>query len=258
MVGALAGKRIVVTRPPGQASQLADRLAELCAIPVRLPAIDIAPPADFDDVDGALNALDEADWVVFTSVNGVAAIADRMEQLGISPEQLNRRHLAVIGPATAEATEKAFRTPDLVPDEYVSEAISEALGDVTGQRFLLLRADIARKDLAADLRAKGAEVREVAVYRIVADTATKLDPNEPTPNYITLTSSSSVHATLAKLREAGRENWMREVPLACIGPITAQTVVDLGFPVTVHATEYTIPGLIAALVEHAEKESLHA
>jgi len=248
----LAGKRILVTRPRGQASALVDKLVELGAVPVQLPAIEIAAPLDFGAFDSALHNLSRYDWVIFTSVNGVAAVAARLDKLRISREGINKRKLAVIGPATSEAATREFRLPDLVPKEYVSEAISSSIDVITGKRFLLLRADIARKDLADELRQKGGEVTEVAVYRIVSDQASKLDENEPTPDYITLTSSASAHATLAKLREAGREIWMRKVPIACIGPITAKTVTDLGYKVAIGASEYTIPGLVDAMVEHAK------
>jgi len=253
----LEGKRILVTRPRGQASQLGDKLAELGAVPVQLPAIEIAAPLDYTAFDAALRDLKRFDWVVLTSVNGVSAVALRMKHLGIPAEALSARKLAVIGPSTAEALKASFREPDLVPHEFVSEALATTLGEVQGKSFLLLRADIARKDLADELAQKGAKVTEIAVYRIVTEEVSKLSENEPRPDYITLTSSASAHATLAKLREAGREEWMRKVPIACIGPITAKTVRDLGFKVAVGADEYTIPGLVEAIVKHS-KGSHHA
>ena len=98
---------------------------------------------------------------------------------------------------------------------------------------------------------------EVAVYRIITEEGTRLMESEPRPDYITLTSSASAHATLAKLRDAGREDWMRQVPIACIGPITAATVKELGYKVAIGAEEYTIPGLVEAIVKHS-KGAVHA
>jgi len=253
----LEGKRILVTRPRGQASQLGDKLAELGAIPVQLPAIEIAPPTDYEAFDSALRDLRRFDWVVFTSVNGVAAVAARMDQLKIPRETLSARKIAVIGPSTADSLALAFRAPDMVPHEYVSEALATTLGDVKGLNFVLLRADIARKDLAVELRKGGAKVLEVAVYRIVTEEKSRLADTEPRPDYITLTSSASALATLAKLREAGHEEWLRKVPIACIGPITAKTVRDMGYKVAVGADEYTIPGLVEAIVRHS-KGKVHA
>jgi len=254
----LEGKRVLVTRPRDQAHDLVDRLERLGAMTIVLPAIAIAPPEDLAPLNRALGALEQYDWVVLTSVNGVRAVKDRLEALGIPSTTLAERRLAVIGPSTAAATEEAFRKPDIVPSEFVSEAIAEALGEVRGQRFLLARADIARKDLAVILRERGADVEEVAAYRIVPSGEADLDPRQPAPDYITLTSSSAVHGTLARLREKGVEGWMRQAELVSIGPITSATIEDLGLRVAVSADEYTIPGLVEALVKHNQREAANA
>ena len=252
----LEGKRILVTRPKGQASQLGDKLVELGAIPVQLPAIEIVPPEDYAPLDATIRNLPKFDWVVFTSVNGVSAVAARMDQIKIARSALSDRKIAVIGPSTASAVTQAFRAPDLVPHEFVSEALTSTLGEVKGLKFALLRGDIARKDLPIELKVAGAEVHEITVYRIISDDNSRLADTEPMPDYITLTSSSSALATMAKLREAGHEGWLRKVPIACIGPITAKTVRDMGYKVAVGSDEYTIPGLVEAIVKHSK--GIHA
>ena len=40
------------------------------------------------------------------------------------------------------------------------------------------------------------------------------------------------------------------VVLASIGPVTTGTLQELNLPVAIQAKEYTIPGLVAAIVEH--------
>ena len=243
----LAGSTILVTRPAHQTAGLAEPLAALGAKVFSLPAIAIAPPLDPELFDKSLRNLARYDWIVLTSVNGVEALRVRAETLGVREDVL-RRKLAVIGPATGEAVRAAFREPDLVPEEYVSESIAESLGNVAGQRFLLARADIARKDLAIILRERGAVVDEVSAYRIVRPAEDAALP-ERAPDFITLTSSSAVFGTRDALTAQGKEAWMRESRLACIGPITAATVRDLGYVVALMADEYTIPGLIDALLK---------
>lgn len=240
----LAGQTVLVTRPRGQAAALVEPLEALGARVFALPAIEIVPPESFEELDAALCDLDRSDWLVLTSVNGVAAVKERFDALGLRNAFGTR--IAAIGPATAEAATKAFKAPDLVPDEYVSEAIAEAMGEVRGKRILLARADIARKELANILRERGAIVEEVTAYRIVApDGAVELP--ESAPDIITLTSSSAARGTLEILRREGKEAWMSEARLACIGPITASTVRELGYEVAVMADEYTVPGLVKAL-----------
>lgn len=231
-----------------------------------MPAIEIKPPFSFGPLDTALRDLEGYDWVVLTSVNGVKSISIRMAELGIPIEKLSSRKLAAIGPATAAELERVARKPDLVPAEYVSEAIAEAIRELSSagfqpavgapavhgpQRFLLARADIARRDLAHLLRAEGAEVDEIAAYRIVRGKGSADLPDQA-PDYITLTSSSAARNAYEMLKEKGLEGWMTSSALVCIGPITSRAVRELGFEVAAEATEYTSAGLIKALTSHAQ------
>lgn len=252
----LEGLRILVTRPKDRERVLVDNLKVLGAEVVKMPAITILPLEDTSDLDRALVNLGEFDWVVFTSVNGVEAVANRMKALRMELASLSERHLAVIGPSTAASLSDHFRAPDLMPTEFIGEAIADALGDVAGQRFLLLRADIARPNLQALLRERGAMVLEVAAYRILPAVA-DLRPDEPTPHYITLTSAASARAVADALERLGKEHWLRESALVCIGPITADAVRAMGYPVAAVAEAYTADGLLDALLLHKRGRHAH-
>lgn len=244
---------MLVTRPEGQAAEFAASLAALGAIPVLLPGIEIEPLDDTSELDHALETLESFDWVVLTSVNGVEAVRMRLEALAIGPGALAARKLAVIGPATAEALKRFCREPDLVPEVFVSEAIEEAIPSVEGQRFLLLRANLARKDLANRLKARGALVTEVDAYRI-RPYSEPLD-EEKAPDIVALTSSSGASSTIDRFERAGRAKWLREASIVCIGPVTSATVTARGYPVAATADPYTIPGLIEAIKGLASKEA---
>lgn len=252
----LAGQTILVTRPARQIAGLAEPLIELGATVVSLPAIAIAPPEDLSPLQDAVKQIDRYDWVVLTSVNGVEALAQHAV-----PEAVANRKLAAVGPVTAEAVAKAFRAPDAVPTEALGVRIAEVLGDVRGQRILLARADIARKDLPDALRALGAEVDDVGAYRIVRPHDDCPLPDE-TPDWIALTSSSGVVGTRDALRDRGKESWMRLAKLASIGPLTADTVRELGYEVAVTADPHTIPGLVDAILQsvmlNPQPEATHA
>jgi uroporphyrinogen-III synthase len=160
----LAGRRVLVTRPKEQAGDLADRLAALGAQPILCPTVRIVPPADFGPLDDALKHLDAYDWVIFTSVNGVSFFTERMAAMALDLGVLRHRQLrlAAIGPATAAALAAHGLIVSFMPGEYVAEAILAGIGDVSGQRILLPRADIARKALADGLRGMGALVDEAS------------------------------------------------------------------------------------------------
>ncbi len=252
----LLGRRIVVTRARAQARDLVARLQALGAVPLECPAIRIVPPESYAPLDAALAHLDRYDWIVFTSVNGVAAFLARLAQTEQETVTLRGKRLAAIGPATAAALRAQDLVPAFIPTAYVAEAIVAEIGDVAGRRILLPRADIARAALGIGLRAKGAIVDEVTAYRTVAGTG-QASPTEGVRggavDAVTFTSSSTVRyfgQSLAALGmdAAALQAGSQRPAVVCIGPITAQTAQDEGWVVDAVAADYTTDGLIAALV----------
>jgi len=252
----LFGQRVLVTRTREQASVLARRLRDLGAEAVELPTIRIAPPSDWEPLDAAVRALPEYDWVVFTSANGVRFFWQRLELLELDARAFHGVRLAAIGPATAAELAARGLQADYVPEEYVAEAVATGIAsvsDLAGCRVLLPRADIARTALADLLGEAGARVDEVAAYRTL----------QPAPEgdlrdlleritVATFTSSSTVQNLAAMAAEAGLDlgEALSGATVACIGPITANTARDLGLEVDVVAGEYTIDGLVEALVRY--------
>lgn len=252
--GPLHGQRIVVTRPKRQADDLVERIRALGGEPIPVPAITIAPPADWAPLDGALHALGSYDWIIFTSANGVKTAAERMAALGLAVPAAAACRVAAIGPATARALAEWWRPPDVVPPAFLSDAIADVLGEVAGLRILLPRADIARRDLPIELRKRGAHVDEVTAYRIECgavgeDLQALLSAQAEPPDAITLTSPSAVRGIVQILQSVGREDWLRSSRLVCIGPITAKAVRELGLTVHRVATDYTAEGLLDALLQ---------
>ncbi len=247
----LAGKRIIITRPAEQAQGLAALLEAEGAEVVTLSAISIEPASDYSALDRAIQQIGRYHWVIFTSVNGVRAFLRRMELAGCDWCVLKGVRLAAIGPATAEALRTTGVEPDFVPAEYVAEAVAAGIGDVIGQRILLPRADIAREALAVELRRRGAEVEEIAAYRTVVrppDRRIVEDALTPRPDVVTFTSSSTVRGFLAALGDMDISEVLRDVVVACIGPITARTVREAGLTPQIVAEEYTMAGLTRAIV----------
>ena len=258
-MSALTGKRILVTRPKNQAADLFDPLTAEGAEPIPFATIEISPLKDFSRLDKALADLAAGvyAWVIFTSVNGVSACFDRLAVAGsvagsgLRPDPTTTR-VAAIGPSTASALQSLGARVDFVPQEYVAERILDGLGDVKGQRILLPRAELARAALAEALQESGALVDEIPVYHTVQPPPDPagLDALRLGVDVITFTSSSTVRNFVAL---AGAETGAALI--ACIGPITAQTALELGLPVHIVAKEYTIPGLVQALKEHYDAQN---
>jgi len=254
----LLGKRILVTRARHQASSLSQLLAEHGAEPIELPAIDIQPIADSTELDQAISNLKHYHWIIFTSTNGVAAFWQRLNNQKLDSRALCGLQIGAIGPATAEALEAQGVTPDYVPETYTTEGILAGLGhrDITGQRFLLPRADIADKDLVQGIRKQGAEVHEVAVYRTVlaneSIVAVKRMLVSGEIDVITFTSTSTVTNLVAAFK--GEPLLINQAKIACIGPKTAEAATRAGIKVDILASEQTIAGLVGAIEEYFREE----
>src|SRR5688572_24611983 len=109
----LTGRRILVTRPRAQAGVLCDKLAGLGAAPILFPTIEIGPMEDPAPLDDAIRALPEFDWIIFTSVNGVAAFWERS---GVDLKSAPTAKIAAIGPATAAALARRGMQAHFIPD----------------------------------------------------------------------------------------------------------------------------------------------
>jgi uroporphyrinogen III methyltransferase / synthase len=240
----LLGRRVVVTRAREQAGALADGLRRLGAVPVEVPVVEIAGPADGGGaLADAAARMASFDWVVLTSANGV----DRLLPLLRDSRGFGRAKVAAIGPATAAALGRWHVAADLVPDEAVGEALVAAFPpppDDRSGRVLVAQAAEARAVVADGLRAGGWGVEVVEAYRTVpavpdADLLTAAKAADA----ITFTASSTVRAYF----DAAGADAVPPV-VVCIGPVTAATVRDAGLPVTAVADPHTVDGLLAALV----------
>jgi uroporphyrinogen-III synthase len=248
--------RILITRAPHQASPLADALRAAGLEPVLIPTIEIAPPTTFAALDAALASLDTYHWLIFTSANAVEAFHDRLQSLSILYPLPSTLCLTAIGPATARALGAIGLTPTLIPPTAVAESLAGALlpHARSGTRFLLVRAEQARDVLPDALTAAGAGVTIAPAYRTVIPTAsaqqirTLFHSPATWPDAIAFTSSSTVTNLLALLESAGL-TLPSEIRRISIGPITSQTLRELGYPPHAEAAETTVPALAEILIQ---------
>jgi uroporphyrinogen III methyltransferase / synthase len=249
----LFGCRIVVTRAKGQAEALTFGLRALGADTVELPTIAIETALDSEPLDCAIARLDEYDWLIFTSANGVQFFLERLDRSAVDLRKL-RAKICAIGPATRRAVESLHLKVDLMGKEYVAESLVEAFSrfELTGKRMLLPRAAVARDLLPMELRRRGAQVDVVEAYRTVipqdaAERAQQIFGAARKPDWITFTSSSTVKNLMRVI------SWqeLRGVKVASIGPVTSATARHAGLKVTVEPAQYTVDGLIAAIVNSA-------
>jgi uroporphyrinogen-III synthase len=260
----LNGLRVLVGRARHQAGALSSELKKLGADVIEIPFIEIRRPRSFRPLDTALKNVASYDWLILTSVNGVEAMWERLQDLGLGKKNLKHLRIAAIGPATKKAIEKRGLPVDVVPEEYVAESVVRSLRKQTkGKHVLLVRAKVARDVIPRELRKAGAQVDVIEAYETVVPSSRTplravLGNPRRRPDFITFTSSSTVRnfVALAGFVRAGHSRPATEIAsslegirLASIGPVTSATLRECNLPVSVEARQYTIPGLVQAIVD---------
>jgi uroporphyrinogen III methyltransferase/synthase len=250
----LLGARVLVTRSEEQAGETLRALREAGAVAVLVPMIRIDPPADWGPVDAALERLDGYDAILLTSANAAHRFAARAAARGCAPGRI-RAPVLCVGPRTAEAARAEGLAVDRVAERHDAEGllaeIEKALPPA-GRRFLLPRAEQARETLPGALRAAGASVDTVVVYRTVAAEADadslrrRLVAGEL--DALTFTSPSTVRHFVAMLDAPAREAAGRCL-VAAIGHVTAEALRAEGLEPEVVPERATATDLVASLAE---------
>jgi uroporphyrinogen-III synthase len=226
-------------------------------------------PESYAPLDTALKNVKSYDWLILTSANGVEAMWDRVRKLRIARRKLKHLEIAAIGPATKKAIVKHGLKVKMVPEEYVAESVVKGLRDeVKGKRVVLIRAKVARDVIPQELRAAGAEVDVVEAYETVVPERSRarlralMKNVARRPHVVTFTSSSTAKNFAELLGDARigsrdgdslkddlhKEDLLQGVQFASIGPVTSTTLRELQLPVAIEAREFTMGGLIRAIV----------
>ena len=245
---------------------------------IEIPFIEIRKPQSYRPLDDALKNIRNYDWLILTSANGVEAMWERVRKLRITRPKLKHLQIAAIGPATKKAIVKHGLKVKMVPEEYVAESVVKGLRDkVNGKRVLLIRAKVARDVIPEELRSAGAQVDVVEAYETVVPEKSGvrlralMRSAARRPHIVTFTSSSTarnfaelLHGTGAPPnsgkdpRKAAVDSF-NGIQFASIGPVTSATLRELHMPVAIEAREFTMGGLIRAIVlaRYAEEPKNH-
>jgi uroporphyrinogen-III synthase len=251
----LVGKRIVLTRALEQSRDLLARLETLGATVLLFPAVSFSEPTDTAELDRAVLALPQFDWILFTSANAVRFFAARCRKLGMPPARDARYRCAAVGPATAGAVAMEGYSVNHVAQEFVGTALARELsGCLGGQKVLLPRSDRARPDLPNALKALAAEVTEVVAYHTggvgAADPGVKQAVRDAQVDVISFFSPSAVENMRADLGEEVLSQLGAKTALAAVGPVTAAALRSAGLPVAIEAPLATAESMAAAITNY--------
>lgn len=245
--------RVLLVRPAGQADALVERLQAMGIDPVVVPAVAILPPVSWDSADGALRALARYAWVLFTSANGVRMFFERRQALGAGDPLPPTVRWAAIGPGTAAALDGCGVTGAWLPSRYLGETAGDELPVARGQRVLRVRGDAASPVPTQRLRARGAVVDEVVVYRTI-----EAPPESETLlrrawaegiDAVVFTSASTVRGFAQLAQRAGIDDDIGSVMTIAIGPVTAEAMASMKWDVDAVAPQYSIEGILEVLEE---------
>ena len=235
--------------------------------PYVAPTVEIKPPRNRrlikDFVKRVLSR--QIDFVIFMSANGVTELIKSLENSELKNKfvrELSRVKVVAVGPKTGRELRNRGIEANLVPPKYSSKGIVESLEKIglQGKNVAIPRSNKAGTYLRRELEKMDANILEVPVYQSVlpSDESKVLDliydllAGEI--DAITFTSSSTVqnlfeiaskHALAEKLR-----NGLKKTIVVVIGPTTQRTLKKLGLRVDVMPKEYTIEGMMKALVSY--------
>ncbi len=117
--------------------------------------------------------------------------------------------------------------------------------------MLIARAAEARDLLPEALTERGARLDVVPLYETVRDGGDEAAVERARgADYVTFTSSSTVRY----FDEAVGEAWPADARLVSIGPVTSETIRELGREVDVEAERHDPDGLLEALVADAASQ----
>lgn len=255
----LAGIRVVVTRARAQSSQFASLLKSHGAQVLCCPTIKIIPPRSFKRLDAAIGNLENYDWLIFTSVNGVEYFWKRYRKVRRKRPFPSGIRTCAIGPATAERMKQFRIVVDKISKEYVAESILKELTKVRGNKILIPRAKEAREILPETLRKRGAQVDVIPAYRTVLDRSSfsifRKWFRQREVNCVTFTSSSTVNNFFSLLNSKEQNQILRSPKIfaASIGPVTTQSLKRRGWRPKIIAAKPTTEHLADAIIHFFKK-----
>lgn len=243
-MGDVRGRTILVTRSAEDAQSWATELGAHGARAVVFPCIACEPIRDPETAAALEGALEDADWLVFSSVRGVHGATEL-----VGARRAGSANVAVVGDATESAARHALGRVDLVASGGTGRSLGVDLARrirdslrADSTRVVAAGAESPRSDLEEALEPLGVQVRRIAVYRTVP--ASVQQPPEDLGalgvDTIFLASPSAVTGLLAR---AGVPPTAR---IITIGPSTSEAARDAGLRVDGEAVGRGLEAMIEA------------
>jgi uroporphyrinogen-III synthase len=262
--------QVLITRAETQSAEFSRLLKQQGMTVWDMPTIEITPPSSYDPLDQAIGNLQDYDWLVFTSANGVNFFLDRLATLGFNLDVLTTCKKAVVGRKTAKALEQHGLSVDFIPPDFLSSELARAFPTATApHETRLLYACLetgCRDEWVSELETFGYFVQKAATYdsrcpqEMPMEVLKKLTSAEI--NVATFSSPKTVvhfhQMLMGAIAEKKTAEIIESLSIAAIGPVTAAACLQELGKVDIQPQEYTIEGMVAAIQRYPMSKCLRS
>ncbi|HZW38565.1 MAG TPA: uroporphyrinogen-III synthase [Ignavibacteriaceae bacterium] len=249
--------KVVITRTAEQSNDAARMLRNLGADVLVFPVLAIVPPDDWSGFDEVVqNGLSSYDYVIFSSTHSVSKFSERCQELNILPDYDNLKVIA-IGNKTAAQCEKENIPVHLIPQKFSGNGVVEELlkYDLSNKKVFIPRSAIGREELPESLAKSGAIVKTASVYNISTPPQEIIECglnklNGFNPELFIFTSPSTFENYLKIMQIEEPAKYFSKYTVAALGPTTKASIIQKGVDVNIMPDEYTMEGLINAIIKY--------
>ncbi len=255
MRAVLQNKLFISTRPQGQSDELKRLFEAEGAQLLELPLIKINPLELNTEVRLILNLLDEFDWLILTSPNGVRSFFNGLKENRIEALPAGLK-IGVIGKKTQKVLstfgyEPAFVNPGNTAEEFVAAFIPQIENKSKKTQILLALGNLARTLIQDELKEYPTCTR-IDIYETVmpdsADEKTLQLIRENRYEMLIFTSPSTIQNFMKLHLNIPAES----LRIACIGEITAREAKNQGISPTVVAEDASAKGIVDAIIHFSK------
>ena len=247
--------RVGITGTPSFAGKVMEKIEkEAAEFPVKIQCVN-SSFLTVQTTEKELPVLEEYDWLVFTSANGVRCFMQKMRQEKRDIRTLSGKKFAVIGSGTGEELEKYGIFADCMPEKFEAGQLGEALAKEMKpqEKALFLRAAQGSPKLGEALKKAGRAYEEYPLYELGEDEKRKEEVSREMENLDLLCFGSasgvkSFYQTADTLADE-KQNRLKEIPVISIGEKTAQECRKVGVKYLEIAETFTVDGMLECLKE---------
>ncbi|AOZ89833.1 uroporphyrinogen-III synthase [Bacillus xiamenensis] len=257
----LYGQTVLVTRNERQAGVFRQKIEALNGRAVLTSLIRFEPTLTKEKAEAFLQDLKASHWLVFTSVNGASFFLNYIEEHRLH-QSLSHLKVAAVGEKTSAYLKQHGFKVDVVPEQFIAEELADALIEHVQpkERVFVAKGRLSRDVVKKTLVPLGIEVKEWILYETVKDedgiAALKSAMMEQSFDFITFTSSSTVHSFMHAMEADVARLAASDTCFVTIGPLTKEALLQYGISSETPDT-YTIDGMLDLMCRLSERKLNH-